>query len=84
MPFGYREVLNSVVNQPTYIPFLQRLVESLENRQGEKLAVMDMLQGIDEIIRKIGNETAVGVSNDSFKDEFGTSPGSLKMRVDHS
>ena len=49
-------------------------MEALELKQGERWAIKDvrMTQHINEIIDDITNGTAVGVSDGSFKDEFGT------------
>ena len=71
---GYAAVLDKEPEGEVDHPSRLKLQGELDNRAGEQWASMGvvMTAEIDEIVRDIELGTAVGVSDGSFKDEFGT------------
>ena len=69
MTHDFKGVLSQKKVLPVEAPSLKRLMEVLEQREGEKWAVMDVriTTGIDEIVHDIVDGIAVGVSDGSFK-----------------
>ena len=71
---GFRPTQETTIAQPTEEITIRGLIQSLHKRIGETWAVHDVKTSvdIDEIVDDIANGTAVGVSDGSFKEEFGT------------
>ena len=71
---GFRPTQETTISQHTEVITIRGLIECLHKRIGETWAVHDVKTSvdIDEIVDDIANGTAVGVSDGSFKEEFGT------------
>ena len=77
---GFATILDKEQDDNVEPPSRLRLQQELDDNEGEQWASMRvvMTAEIDEIIRDIGAGTAVGVSDGSFKDEFGTASWIVK------
>ena len=71
---GFKPLQCNIISNHNEETTIRGLMQSLQQRKGETWAVQEVKTSreINEIVDDIANGTAVGVSDGSFKDEFGT------------
>ena len=71
---GYRTIIDEELAKEQYTPNLEGLREWMRDQRGEEwvFANVSMTDSIDKIVTDIQAGTAVGVSDGSYKEEFGT------------
>ena len=77
---GYTDAVKEDTHNDDILPNSDSLREAFRKRKGERWALNNivMTEEIDEIIEDIIKGTAIGVSDGSFKDEFGTASWAIE------